>query len=67
MNNKLKIALSIIGGIVGTIAVFCLVVVIGCAANGLTFGQQICDWFGNNANTIASANEIIAEHAIMKG
>ena len=35
-----------------TIVLFSLIVAIGCAVNGLTFGEQICSWFGKNAETI---------------
>ena len=61
MNEKLKIALWIILGIVGAIAIFSLIVVIGCSVNGLTFGEQVCQWFGGNAGTIADSAEQVAE------
>ncbi|MBQ4558653.1 MAG: hypothetical protein IJA61_04695 [Clostridia bacterium] len=61
MNEKLKIALWIILGIVGAIAIFSLIVVIGCSVNGLTFGEQVCEWFGGNAGTIADSAEQVAE------
>ena len=52
MNEKLKAVLWVVVGIVATIVLFSLIVAIGCAANGLTFGEQICSWFGKNAETI---------------
>ena len=61
MNEKLKITLWVVLGIVCAIALFSLVVVIGCSVNGLTFGEQICEWFGGNAKTIADATETVAE------
>lgn len=53
MSDKLKITLGIIGGILVAVALFCLVVIIGCSVNGLTFGEQICDWFSGGATTKA--------------
>ena len=61
MNEKLKITLWVILGIVGAIALFSLAVVIGCSVNGLTFGEQVCEWFGGNAGTIADSAEQVAE------
>ena len=61
MSDKLKITLGIIGGVLVAVLLFCLVVVIGCSVNGLTFGEQICEWFGGNAKTIADATETVAE------
>jgi hypothetical protein len=58
MSDKLKITLGIIGGVVGAILVFCLIVVIGCSVNGLTFGQQVCQWFGGNSSTAEAVEEI---------
>ena len=61
MNEKLKITLWVILGIVCAIALFCLAVVIGCSVNGLTFGEQVCEWFGSNAETITDSAEQVAE------
>lgn len=61
MNEKLKITLWVILGVVGAIALFSLIVVIGCSVNGLTFGEQVCEWFGGNARTITDSAEQVAE------
>ena len=61
MNEKLKITLWVVLGIVCAIALFSLVVVIGCSVNGLTFGEQVCEWFGGNAGTIVDSAEQVAE------
>ena len=61
MSEKLKITLWVILGIVTAIALFSLVVVVGCSVNGLTFGEQICEWFGANAETITESAEQVAE------
>lgn len=37
--------LYILLGMILAVALFCLVVGIGCAVNGVTFNQQIIDWF----------------------
>ena len=52
MNEKLKAVLWVVVGVVATIVLFSVIVAIGCAVNGLTFGEQICSWFGKNAETI---------------
>jgi len=64
MNEKLKAVLWVVVGIVATIVVFSLIVAIGCAINGLTFGEQICAWFGNNAENIEQVAEATAKIAI---
>ena len=55
MNEKLKAVLWVVVGVVATIVLFSLIVAIGCAFNGLTFGEQICAWFGKNAEAIEQA------------
>ena len=64
MNEKLKAVLWVVVGIVATVVVFSLIVAIGCAINGLTFGEQICAWFGNNAENIEQVAEATAKIAI---
>ncbi len=58
MSDKLKIALYIIAGVVGAILLFCLIVVIACSVNGLTFGQQVCEWFTGKSGATQDAEEI---------
>ena len=58
MSDKLKIALYIIAGVVGAILLFCLIVVIACSVNGLTFGQQVCEWFAGKSSATQNAEEI---------
>lgn len=48
-------------GMLIAVAIFCMVVGIGCAVHGVTFGQQIADWFGKTA----TATEDIAQTAAM--
>ena len=64
MNEKLKAVLWVVVGIVATVVVFSLIVAIGCAINGLTFGEQICAWFGNNAENIEQVAEATAKITI---
>lgn len=40
-----KIGLVLLGMVLA-VGVTCIVVGIGCAVNGVTFGQQIANWFG---------------------
>lgn len=60
MYGKGKLILGIILGVLGAVAIFCTVVGIGCAVNGLTFGEQICEWFGSNAPVIEDVVEQVA-------
>ena len=61
MYGKGKLILGLILGVVSAVAIFCLTVGIGCAVNGLTFGEQIVEWFGTNAPVIEEAVEQVAE------
>lgn len=58
MSDKAKITLSVVLGIIGAILVFCLIVCIACSVNGLTFGEQICNWFSANKEAIDTGKEI---------
>ena len=64
MNEKLKAVLWVVVGIVATVVLFSLIVAIGCAANGLTFGEQIGVWFGNNAENVEQVADAAAKIAI---
>ncbi len=44
-------------GIVLAVAIFCAVVGVGCAVNGLTFGDQIVSWFGTSAPAVEDVVE----------
>ena len=48
MSENLKVILGVILGLICAVALFCLTIVIACSVNGLTFGEQICEWFGGN-------------------
>lgn len=61
MSEKLKIVLWVVVGVIGAILLFSLAVAIGCSVNGLTFGEQVCEWFGGNAGTIVDSAEQVAE------
>ena len=61
MSDTTRYILGILTGIVGTIALFCLAIAIGCAVNGVTFGQQICQWFGGCAPIIQEGAEQVVE------
>ena len=61
MSDTTRYILGILTGIVGTIALFCLAIAIGCAVNGVTFGQQICQWFGSCAPMIQEGAEQVVE------
>ena len=52
-----KLILGIIIGIISAVAIFCIAVGIGCAVNGVTFGQQIVNWFGGAKETVKQVAE----------
>lgn len=58
MSDKAKITLSVVLGIIGAILIFCLIVCIACSINGLTFGEQICNWFSANKEAVDTGKEI---------
>ena len=47
MNDTIKTILWVLVGVVICILLFCEIVVISCSVHGLTFGQQVCSWFGS--------------------
>lgn len=47
-------------GMICAVAIFCITVGIGCAVNGVTFGQQIVDWFSTAKPTIDTGAEALA-------
>lgn len=49
-------------GMLIAVAIFCLVVGVGCAVHGVTFGQQIVDWFGKTA---AAADDVAQTTAMI--
>lgn len=46
-------------GIAVAVGVFCLTVGIGCAVNGLTFGEQIVEWFGTSSTAVEDTGEVV--------
>ena len=61
MYGKGKLILGIILGLVGAAAIFCITIGVGCAVNGLTFGEQIVEWFGTSAPAIEEVVEQVTE------
>ena len=51
-------------GMICAVAIFCVTVGIGCAVNGVTFGQQIVDWFGQTAPVVEEVAENTAHISI---
>ena len=43
MSEKLKIVLGVVIGIVCAVMLFCLIIVVACSVNGLTFSEQISE------------------------
>ena len=56
MSGTGKLILGILIGIVALAAVVCVAVGIGCAVNGLTFGEQIVEWVGHTCPEIGRAH-----------
>lgn len=46
MNEILKSILYVLLGVCLAAGIFCLVICIGSAVNGIGFGEQISQWFG---------------------
>ena len=64
MPETLKNIILVIAGAVGIILIIGLIVAIGCAVNGVTFGEQICLWFGNHKEVIEQIADTTAQIAI---
>ena len=47
-------------GMLLAVGIFCVTVAIGCAVNGISFGQQISQWFGEVAPAIEKTVETTA-------
>lgn len=58
MTDKLKIVIGVAIGLAVTVILFCLIIVIGCSVNGLTFGEQVCQWFGGKSSNIEEAGAV---------
>lgn len=56
MSSKLTFILGILLGIVLTIAITSLTVAIGCAVHGVSFNQQIVNWFSTPVGQTVSAS-----------
>ena len=52
-------------GMLLAVGIFCITVAIGCAVNGISFEQQISQWFGSNPAAAEEVVEEIAETAAM--
>lgn len=52
-------------GVILAVAIFCAVIGVGCAVNGLTFGEQITSWFGSNAPVVDEVVNDAVETASM--
>lgn len=52
-------------GMLIAVCVFCVVVAIGCAVNGIGFGQQIAQWFGSNSTETVKETIDVASHLIV--
>ena len=57
MSEKLKIVLGVVIGIVCAVMFFCLIVVIACSVNGLTFAEQICERFSSSTPAIEATEK----------
>lgn len=57
MSEKAKMILGIVLGVLGAVALFCLIVIIGCSVNGLTFSEQVVEWFSHAPATVPEIPE----------
>mgnify|MGYP004663230427 CR=1 FL=1 len=51
-------------GMLLAVCIFCVTVAIGCAVNGISFGQQISQWFGEVAPAIEQTAETTAHISV---
>ena len=59
-----KLVLGIVIGIVAAVCIGLLTVAVGCAVNGVSFGQQIVDWFGTSTKATGDAiQEVVSTTA----
>ncbi|MBP3582277.1 MAG: hypothetical protein J6J33_05960 [Clostridia bacterium] len=61
-----KLVVGIIIGLLSAVALFCLSAAIGCAVNGISFGEQIVKWFGSNSETVKDVADTVASKLIVK-
>ena len=59
--EKFKVIMLIVLGAILAVGIACLIVCIGSGINGITFGEQICEWFGTNTPAIEETVEQVAE------
>lgn len=62
--STLQKIMFVLLGVIGAVAIFCVVVGIGCACNGVTFGQQIADWFGSAKPVVDDVADKVVETAL---
>lgn len=62
MYNKGELIRGILIGVLSAVAIFCLVVAIGCAINGVSFGEQIVNWFGSSTPSVEGITEEVLEN-----
>lgn len=62
MSRTAKSIMYVVLGIVIAVALFCVAVGIGCAVNGLTFSEQVVDWFTKKevADAVEGSAEAVA-------
>ncbi len=56
-----KNILLVLLGVILTIVLFCTIVGIASAVNDITFGEQICQWFGKTAEVVTDTSEKVEE------
>lgn len=54
--SKGKLFIGILIGLIAAVAILCIVISVGCAVNGITFGEQIVNWFGSAPKNEAVEN-----------
>ncbi len=59
--DKVKYILFVLLGVALGVGIFCVTVAIGCAINGISFGAQITQWFGEVAPAIKDPIEDVVQ------
>lgn len=57
--NKTKLIWGIVIGVFSIIALFCLSVCVSCSITGMTFGEQVINWFTGSKPAVEQIENVI--------
>lgn len=59
--DRFKIIMLVLLGVAVAVGVFCLATTISCSVNGITFSEQIVEWFTTSTPVIEEVVEIVED------